>query len=133
MTRNTFNFWIDALSLLVFLLLVLTGLLIYYVLPPCGNCAGASTSCEFEATLWGMGRHSYGTLHFYLSLTTIALMVLHAALHWSWLCQTATRLLGWKAIAPERQNLYGTVFLSTLILLLIALLYLAKLQVNPGV
>jgi len=38
--------------------------------------------------------------------------------------------LGWKSLTPERQNLYGTVFLSVLILGTIALLYLAKLQVS---
>jgi len=130
MSRNTFNFWIDILSFLVFLLLILTGLLIYYVLPPCGNCSGASATCEFESTLWGLGRHQYGTIHFYLSLATMALMVLHTALHWPWVCQTGCRLLGWKSLPPERQNLYGTIFLSVLILATIALLYLAKLQVT---
>jgi len=60
-------------------------------------------------------------------------MALHVALHWAWVCQTISRLLGWKALPPNRQNLYGTVFLSTLILLAIALLYLAKLQVSTGV
>jgi hypothetical protein len=130
MKRHSLNFWIDIVSFVIFFGLVLTGLLIYYVLPPCGNCSGASTACEFEATLWGMGRHSYGTIHFYLSLATIALMSLHVALHWSWVCQSCCRLLGWKSLPPDRQNLYGTVFLSALILGTIALLYLAKLQVS---
>jgi len=130
MKRHNLNFWIDIVSFVIFFGLILTGLLIYYVLPPCGNCSGATTACEFEATLWGMGRHSYGTVHFYLSLATIALMTLHVALHWSWVCQSCCRLLGWKSLTPERQNLYGTVFLSVLILGTIALLYLAKLQVS---
>jgi hypothetical protein len=130
MKRQPFNFLIDIASFLVLFLLILTGLLIYYVLPPCGNCAGASTACEFESTLWGLGRHSYGTIHFYLSLATMILMVLHVALHWSWVCQSCCRLLGRKSLPPDRQNLYGTVFLSALILGTIALLYLAKLQVS---
>ena len=100
------------------------------MLPPCGNCTGASTPCEFEPTLWGWGRHQFGAIHFYLSLATIGLMALHVALHWSWVCQTTCRLLGLNALTPERQNLYGTAFLSALILLTIALLYLAKLQVS---
>jgi len=129
MKRNTFNFWIDIISFLVFFLLILTGLLIYYVLPPCGNCTGENTAGAAGSVLWGLDRHNYGAIHFYLSLATIALMVLHVALHWSWVCQTCCHLLGLKSLPPDQQNLYGTVFLSALILATVALLYLAKLQV----
>lgn len=130
MKRNTFNYIIDIISFLVFFLLILTGLLIYYVLPPCGNCTGETTGCEAAPELWGMGRHSFGAVHFYLSLATIGLMVVHVALHWSWVCQTTCRLLGLKSIPVDRQNLYGTIILALWVLAIIALLYLAKMQVQ---
>lgn len=128
MKQTTFNFWIDLASFLVFFLLVLTGLLIYYVLPPCGNCGGQVTACDAEKELWGLGRHSYGTIHFYLSLLTVGLVVVHMALHWSWVCQTGFRLLGMENLATERQNRYGVIFLLACICLVIAILYWAKQQ-----
>jgi len=41
MKRNTLNFYVDLASFLVMFALLVTGLLIHYVLPPCGNCSGA--------------------------------------------------------------------------------------------
>jgi len=128
MKRNTFNYIIDVLTFVVFLLLIITGLLIYYVLPPCGNCSGVSSDCEAELKLWGLGRHSFGGIHFYLSLATIGLVVVHIALHWSWVCQITCRFLGLKSIRADRQNLFGSVFLAMVVFVIIFLLYFAKLQ-----
>ena len=58
--RNTLNFWIDILTFLVFLLKIWTGLLIHYVLPA-GQGRGKSL------LLWGLNRHDYGVIHFYLA------------------------------------------------------------------
>ena len=46
MKQNTLNFWVDLASLITLLALVFTGLLIYYVLPPCDSCNGAGCSIE---------------------------------------------------------------------------------------
>jgi hypothetical protein len=128
MKRISFNFWIDLLSFLVFFLLVFTGLLIYYVLPPCENCTGNSAAPGVAQTLWGLDRHAYGDVHFYLSLLTVGLMVLHVALHWSWVCTTCCRLWGMKNASPDQQNRYGILFLSACVLVMIGILYWAKLQ-----
>ena len=128
MKRNTLNFWINSISFLVFFGLFMTGLLIHYVLPPCGNCEGSGCSNDGELTLWGFGRHSYGTVHFYLALTTGALILSHICLHWSWVCSTCCNLLGLKRVSSERQERCGIVFLLILIVVIIALLYWAKTQ-----
>ncbi len=130
MKRITFNFWIDLVSFLVFFLLVFTGLLIYYILPPCENCTGGTTVSGVAKELWGLDRHGFGDIHFYLSLLTIGLMVLHVALHWSWVCQTCCRIGGLKNLPPDRQNRYGVVFLLVWMFIMIALLYWAKLQAH---
>ena len=59
MRRNTINFLVDAASALVVIGLVATGLLTRFVLPP------GSGSWRL---LWGMGRHDWGDVHFWLAV-----------------------------------------------------------------
>lgn len=128
MKRTVFNFWIDLVSALSFYLLTLTGLLIYYILPPCGDCTGQRTACQTASALWGLSRHDYGLIHFYLALTSVVLVILHTALHWSWVWKTCCNLMGINPAMPDRQNMIGVFFLVVLIVTTIGLLLLAKLQ-----
>ena len=130
MKRTTVNFWIDLVSFVVFLALVLTGLVIYYVLPPCGNCTGAGCAEGQAPTLWGLGRHDFGAVHFYLALATVALVIVHVCLHWTWVCQTVCKLAGLNVTTPERGRFWGALLLIVLMTLTIAVLYLAKTQVR---
>ncbi len=82
--RNTLNFLIDVVTLLVMLGVVTTGLLLRWVLPP-GSRGGAGR------TLWSWGRHDFGDLHFYLVLGMLAILLVHLALHWNWACVTARK------------------------------------------
>ena len=128
MKRTIFNFWIDVVSALSFFLLILTGLLIYYILPPCGDCTGQRAVGKTASILWGLSRHDYGLIHFYLALASIALIVFHTALHWSWICKTCCSLMGIERTMPNRQNMIGILFLVVLMAITIGLLLLAKLQ-----
>lgn len=130
MKRNTFNFWIDLVSFAVLFALAVTGLLIYYVLPPCGNCTGSGCTEENAATLWGLGRHDFGRVHFYLALTTVTLIVTHVCLHWTWVCSSFCNLIGLKGASAERRPMYGALLLILLIALTIVALYWAKTQVR---
>ena len=130
MKRNTFNFWIDLVSLVVFFALAVTGLLIYCVLPPCGSCTGTGCTQENVPTLWRLGRHDFGRIHLYLALTTMILIVIHICLHWAWVCNTLCNLVGLKAASANRRDLYGILLLILLITLTIAALYWAKTQVQ---
>ena len=76
MNKSQQNFIIDALSLAAFLLLVSTGLLMRYALPP---------GSGHDVTIWGLDRHEWGGLHFWVSLVFIALMIIHLIWHWSWI------------------------------------------------
>jgi hypothetical protein len=76
----------------------------------------------------GYGRHDYGRVHFYLALATVALVLVHVCLHWSWVCATCCNLLGLKGVSPERQEKCGMVLLLALMITIILLLYLAKSQ-----
>jgi hypothetical protein len=79
MKRNTINFWIDLLTFIVLFAKIWTGLLLHYVLPP-GQGRGKALE------LWGLNRHEYGTIHFYLAISMITLVLIHVWLHWSWIC-----------------------------------------------
>lgn len=128
MRRNTFNFWIDLISFVVFFGLAVTGLLIHYVLPPCGNCTGGGGTAGTPTTLWGFGRHDFGRIHLYLALATVTLVLVHVCLHWTWVCCTFCKLVGLKASSAERCRLYGALILVLVIALAIGLLFLAKTQ-----
>ena len=128
MKRNTLNFWIDLISLLVMLGLIWTGLLIHYVLPPgTGGRHGGQ-----GVTLWGLGRHDYGDIHLYMALTMIGLMVIHVWLHWSWVCATVNKLLGMKATSNARRAMYGVAILMISAALICGSLFWTRSQVNPA-
>ena len=128
MKRNTLNFWIDVISFLPMVGLTWTGLLIHYVLPPgTGGRHG-----DRALTVWGLGRHDYGTIHFYLALTLVGLMVVHLWLHWSWVCATVRRLAGRGSAAGSREVVYGILTLVLVGVLILGGLLLARTQVKPG-
>lgn len=122
MKRNTLNFWIDILTFLVFLVKIWTGLLIHYVLPA-GQGRGKSL------LLWGLNRHDYGVIHFYLALAMIVLVLVHLWLHWSWVCSTLGRLVNFIKLKPEKYSSFGIASLFLIMIITISSLYCAKSQV----
>jgi hypothetical protein len=76
MRKGTVNYVLDALSLVAMLAIAATGLLMKFVLPPgSGNMS-----------VWGLDRHGWGSVHFWLAAALIVFLVLHLALHWAWVC-----------------------------------------------
>jgi hypothetical protein len=75
--------------------MISTGLVIRYLLPPgSGGRSGGQ-----GLTLWNLGRHDWGDLHFWLALGLIVLLLLHVTLHWGWVYATTQRL-----VMPVRTN-----------------------------
>lgn len=121
MKRNTINFLVDVVTLLVFFGLVETGLLLYFVLPPGSGKQGLS--------LWGLSRHEWGDIHFWLSLAIIALIVLHVVLHWQWVCTVIQRKLGSPEQGPldrRGRNIAGMATLLLLTMFMGGFIWLAK-------
>jgi len=116
MKRNTLNFVIDLVSFAVMLGLILTGIVMKFVLPPGtgGRYGGA------RSELWGMGRHDWGAVHFWLAVGVLALLILHVALHWNWVTGTLRRLFRPEAPAGGAlgRNLYGIGFLLVCLLVI---------------
>jgi hypothetical protein len=75
MRRANLNFVVDALAFVAFAFLTATGVLVRYVLPP--------GSGRFS-TLWGMDRHEWGQLHFWIAVALLVALGFHLVLHWRW-------------------------------------------------
>ncbi len=108
--RSTLNFLVDVLTLLAIFVMIVTGLVIRLVLPPgTGGRHG-----EGGLLLWSRGRHDWGDMHFWASVVLGMLLVVHVALHCSWVCTTVRRSLGGKdagQFSAVKRNAYGIGFL----------------------
>ncbi|MCB9853580.1 MAG: DUF4405 domain-containing protein [Phycisphaerales bacterium] len=91
MRRTTLNFVVDAVAFIVMLGMIATGLVVRFALPP-------GTGGRWA--IWGMGRHDWGGLHYYLALALLVLLLVHLALHWAWTCVIADKLLSSIGLSP---------------------------------
>jgi hypothetical protein len=74
--RKSFNIIIDTVAYAGFVFLATTGLLMRYTLP-----AGSG----HHTTVWGLDRHEWGALHFWIAIAFLAILVFHLILHWNWI------------------------------------------------
>jgi len=74
--RPTLNLLVDAVAFVGFVLLTSTGVLLRYVLPP--------GSGRFT-TLWGLDRHGWGEVHFWISMGFLACLAIHLLVHRRWI------------------------------------------------
>jgi len=123
MRKNTLNFIVDLLTALAILVMVGTGLIMEFTLPPGSGSRGL--------VLWSMMRHEWGNIHFWASVALAGILILHVALHWAWVCGTIRRLVhgpsGERGRGRSRlDNLYGVAFLSLLVAVFAGLLLVAN-------
>jgi hypothetical protein len=64
---------IDVLAFVGLVLLISTGILMEYLLPP-----GSGR----WATIWSMNRHEWGDIHFWTAVCFFVVLVMHLVLHW---------------------------------------------------
>ncbi len=81
MKRSKLNFIFDAIAFSGFVFLTTTGVLMRYVLPP--------GSRRFS-TIWGLDRHEWGDIHFWISIVFLGLLAMHLLLHWRWIINIIT-------------------------------------------
>jgi len=74
--KRNLNIIIDVFAYAEFVFMASTGLLMHYTLP-----AGSG----HHTTVWGLDRHEWGALHFWLSVAFLATLALHLILHWDWI------------------------------------------------
>ncbi|MEW6199831.1 MAG: DUF4405 domain-containing protein [Planctomycetota bacterium] len=121
---------IDVLTALVMLAMIVSGLVVRYVLPTGSGGRGGGRGL----VLWGLDRHDWGDVHFWLAVAVGALLVLHVALHWRWACATVRQMLrrGERAqlTSLAMLNLYGVGFLAAVVLLIGGFLLVAHNNVQ---
>ena len=76
MKRPTVNLSVDAAAFAAFVLLTSTGVLLRYVLPP---------GSGHRTLLWGLDRHDWGQIHFWISMAFLAVLAIHLVLHRRWI------------------------------------------------
>ncbi|MCF7788729.1 MAG: DUF4405 domain-containing protein [Prosthecobacter sp.] len=76
MSRGPFNLLIDLLAAASLLVMVATGYVLRFPLPP-------ATNRTHE--LCGLSRHEWGTIHSWASLVLLLVLVIHVVLHWDWI------------------------------------------------
>ncbi len=74
--RTATNFVVDAVAFAAFVLLVATGLVERYLLPP--------GTGRFQS-LAGMNRHQWGEVHFWIAMVLMTALAAHILLHWNWI------------------------------------------------
>lgn len=90
MKRATWITIVDVLSFVSFLFLVATGALLRYVLPPgSGGVAGGGPGWRAASRpvdlVWGLTRHEWGGIHFWISVIFLVAIALHLLIHWKWI------------------------------------------------
>ena len=86
-----FNRIVDFLLWIGFCLMLSTGFILRYRLPP-GSMGGRGLS------IGDWGRHDVGDLHTWLAFTVCALVLLHLILHWRWLMTVAWPRVKWPTV-----------------------------------
>ena len=87
---------IDLLSFIILITMISTGTLLKFTLPP--RSGGDS--------IWGLTRHEWGNIHFYLAITFLVLMTIHLVIHLRFIKSAvlghATRTQDGLSSIPER-------------------------------
>ena len=108
MKKSNQNFIIDSLAIIAFLFLTTTGVLMRYLLPP-----GSGK----HSTIWGLDRHEWGAIHFWLSVVFFSILALHLFYHWRWIIKVAS---GKPKDYSRNRLLFGVIGFIVIILFAIA-------------
>lgn len=90
MSKAKLNFYIDTLFFVCLTLLISTGFLLRYTLPAgsgriSGGGQGRSAMNKTITLLWGLDKHQWGDIHFWIAVFLMLLLLAHLYLHWRWI------------------------------------------------
>lgn len=94
--KGKINFIIDVIMFVLMALLAGIGLLIKYILLS-GENRWIKYGRNVDLSFWGLDRHEWGTIHLWIAIALIVLLVLHIILHWSMIICLYKRIIGNKA------------------------------------
>ena len=104
MKKTKKNFLIDAIAFVCFVFLVSTGVVMYVNLPP-----GSKTNA-----IWGLDRHQWGEIHFWLAVVFLGILILHLIMHWRWI---VSLVKGKRKEGSGRRILYGLIAFFALLII----------------
>ncbi|MBX3423336.1 MAG: DUF4405 domain-containing protein [Pirellulaceae bacterium] len=90
MSRTTWNTLVDATAYFGLIMLASTGLMLRYQLPPgSGGLHGVGIGLEANhrpvTVVWGLSRHAWGNIHYWIALFLLGVLAVHLVLHWKWI------------------------------------------------
>jgi len=109
MKRTPLNLLIDLLAATGLLLMIATGYILRFPLPP-------STNRTHE--LWGLSRHEWGTLHSWASIGLLTVVFVHLLLHWEWIFAMIRRRFTSAQAAPAQRLHAGIITVAAFLVLL---------------
>jgi len=71
------NALIDILLFILFIPTAVSSFILYFYLPSGGG--------KVASEIWGLTRHNWTEIHYYIGFAFIALMVIHLLFHWKWI------------------------------------------------
>jgi hypothetical protein len=84
MNRTLANVVVDLLAAMLFVGMIATGYVLRFPLPPGTNRT---------LTLWGLTRHQWGGIHYWISLILLGVIAAHLVLHWKWIATVVGKRL----------------------------------------
>jgi len=109
MKRLLDNLLIDLVAAALTVGMAATGYILRFPLPPGSNK---------YLTLWGLSRHQWGDVHFWISLAMLGVILLHVGLHWQWIVVSVKRKFSVTKAASGSALVTG---LATILILGVAL------------
>jgi hypothetical protein len=93
LNRPNVNLVVDAVAFICAVLLVVTGFLLEYTLPPGSGRLGTegfgAGPHKSILLLWGLSRHEWGNIHFWIAISLLTVLSFHLVLHWRWIVAMA--------------------------------------------
>lgn len=74
--RSSVNLVVDAIAFCGFVFMTASGVLLRFVLPP---------GSGHRAMIWGLDRHDWGGVHFWMAVALLGALSVHVLLHWKWI------------------------------------------------
>lgn len=85
MKRTALNLLVDFLAAACFVGMIATGFILRFPLPPGSNKS---------LSLWGLTRHQWGDVHFWISAALLVVLLTHLVLHWQWVVSVTAKQFG---------------------------------------
>ena len=107
MNRGLLNLVIDLLAASSLLIMLATGYVLQFPLPPMTNRTHE---------LWGMARHEWGSIHSWASIGLVLVLAIHVVLHWAWIVSMIRCRFVSKHTAEQSQPSHAGLITASLVL-----------------